>query len=63
MRRAAMMNFQTSRSVMRLFGATQLASALSDCAFKTLDISGDGENNEGFKPKDAFNHFRLKGSP
>lgn len=42
------------------FGATQLASA-PDCAFKTLDISGDGENNEGFKPKDAFNHFPFEG--
>lgn len=42
------------------FGATQLAAS-PDCDFKTLDISGDGENNEGFKPEHAFNHFPFEG--
>ncbi|MFZ8958564.1 MAG: DUF1194 domain-containing protein, partial [Paracoccaceae bacterium] len=38
------------------FGATQLAAAPA-CDFYTLDISGDGENNEGFQPSHAFAHF------
>ena len=38
------------------FGATQLAAAPA-CDFYTLDISGDGENNEGFQPSNAFAHF------
>jgi len=40
------------------FGATQLAAAPA-CDFYTLDISGDGENNEGFQPSHAFAHFSF----
>lgn len=40
------------------FGATQLAAAPA-CDFYTLDISGDGENNEGFQPSHAFAHFAF----
>jgi len=25
-----------------------------ECLFKTIDVSGDGENNDGFGPKDAY---------
>lgn len=42
------------------FGATQLAAAPA-CDFYTLDISGDGENNEGFQPSHAFTHFPFDG--
>ena len=42
------------------FGATQLAAAPA-CDFYTLDISGDGENNEGFQPSHAFAHFPFDG--
>ncbi|RVT85683.1 DUF1194 domain-containing protein [Rhodobacteraceae bacterium CCMM004] len=29
------------------------------CLFKTLDISGDGSNNDGFGPDRAYEHFPL----
>lgn len=32
-----------------------------NCPFKTLDISGDGINNEGFTPKIAYKAFPLQG--
>ena len=31
------------------------------CLFQTLDVSGDGENNDGFPPVAAFQHFPLDG--
>ena len=31
------------------------------CLFQTLDVSGDGENNDGFPPASAFEHFPLDG--
>ena len=31
------------------------------CLFQTLDVSGDGENNDGFPPSAAFEHFPLEG--
>ncbi len=30
-----------------------------DCLFRTLDISGDGQNNDGFPPSAAYEHFPL----
>ncbi len=30
-----------------------------DCLFRTLDLSGDGVNNEGFGPLLAYRHFPL----
>ncbi len=29
------------------------------CLFQTLDISGDGQNNDGFPPAAAFEHFEF----
>jgi len=29
------------------------------CLFQTLDISGDGQNNDGFAPAAAYEHFPL----
>lgn len=40
--------------------ATLLARAPS-CDRKTIDVSGDGENNEGFEPLLAYRHFPLNG--
>lgn len=31
------------------------------CLFQTLDISGDGQNNDGFPPTSAFEHFAFEG--
>lgn len=31
------------------------------CLFQTLDISGDGQNNDGFPPASAYDHFPLDG--
>ena len=31
------------------------------CLFQTLDISGDGQNNDGFPPEAAFAHFPFDG--
>lgn len=31
------------------------------CAAQTIDISGDGINNDGFTPRDAYNAFDLSG--
>ena len=31
------------------------------CLFQTLDISGDGQNNDGFPPVAAFDHFPFEG--
>lgn len=32
-----------------------------DCLFRTLDLSGDGENNEGFPPDAAYRAFPFDG--
>lgn len=32
-----------------------------DCLFQTIDLSGDGINNEGFGPDEAYAHFPLAG--
>lgn len=31
------------------------------CLFQTLDISGDGQNNDGFPPEAAYAHFPMQG--
>ncbi|MBF9044666.1 DUF1194 domain-containing protein [Rhodobacterales bacterium HKCCE4037] len=31
------------------------------CLFQTLDISGDGQNNDGFPPAAAYEHFDFDG--
>ncbi|WP_245752488.1 DUF1194 domain-containing protein [Poseidonocella pacifica] len=42
------------------FGATQLLRG-PDCARRVLDVSGDGENNSGFRPSLAYRHFPFDG--
>lgn len=32
-----------------------------ECATQTLDVSGDGENNDGFPPEMAYRHFPFEG--
>ncbi|MCR9069382.1 MAG: DUF1194 domain-containing protein [Rhodobacteraceae bacterium] len=42
------------------FAATRFDSA-PPCLFQTLDISGDGQNNDGFPPDAAYDHFDFSG--
>lgn len=35
--------------------------AAPPCLFETLDISGDGQNNDGFAPSAAYTHFDFDG--
>ncbi len=42
------------------FAATRFDTA-PDCLFQTVDISGDGANNDGFPPGAAFTHFDFDG--
>ena len=41
------------------YAATRFRTAPA-CRAQTLDISGDGENNDGFPPEMAFKHFPFK---
>lgn len=42
------------------FAADRFARAPA-CLFQTLDVSGDGQNNDGFPPAAAYEHFPLDG--
>lgn len=42
------------------YGAGLLSRA-PDCLFQTLDLAGDGENNEGFPPAAAYAEFPFDG--
>ncbi|WP_267138826.1 DUF1194 domain-containing protein [Anianabacter salinae] len=39
--------------------AASLFAAAPDCLFRTLDVSGDGVNNDGFAPRLAYRNFPL----
>jgi len=52
--------FPTALSYAIGFAADMFAAA-PPCLFQTLDIAGDGENNDGFPPALAFEHFALSG--
>ncbi|MBR9841972.1 MAG: DUF1194 domain-containing protein [Rhodobacteraceae bacterium] len=41
------------------YGATLFQSA-PRCLYNTLDVSGDGKNNEGFGPEEAYNAFDFR---
>lgn len=41
------------------FAAGQFSTA-PPCLFQTLDVSGDGQNNDGFPPASAYTHFPLE---
>lgn len=42
------------------FAATHLERG-PQCLFRTVDISGDGQNNDGFPPAAAYQHFPFEG--
>lgn len=42
------------------FGATFMAQA-PQCLFRTIDLSGDGSNNDGYGPQIAYRHFPFDG--
>ena len=48
--------FPTAMGYALGFGAGLLERA-PPCLFKTLDMAGDGENNEGFRPEQAYAEF------
>ncbi len=48
--------FPTAMGYALGYGAGLLERA-PDCLFKTIDIAGDGENNEGFAPYQAYRDF------
>ena len=53
-------DFPTAMGYALGFGAGMLERA-PRCLEKTLDIAGDGQNNEGFGPKQAYAHFPFDG--
>jgi len=50
--------FPTSLGSALGFGAVALQNA-PPCARRTLDVSGDGKNNDGFAPHNAYNSFNF----
>lgn len=42
------------------FASSHLARSPA-CTAKTLDVSGDGKNNDGFGPENAYRHFPFEG--
>lgn len=53
-------DFPTAMGYALGYGAGLLADG-PDCLFRTIDLSGDGVNNEGFGPQTAYKHFRFAG--
>ncbi|MBY6202324.1 DUF1194 domain-containing protein [Maritalea mobilis] len=53
-------DFPTALGYALGFAASHFADA-PPCLFQTLDISGDGQNNDGFPPDAAYAHFPLAG--
>ena len=52
--------FPTAMGYALGFAATMLAEG-PDCLKKTIDVSGDGQNNEGFGPEEAYREFPFDG--
>lgn len=48
--------FPTAMGYALGYGAGLFTQA-PDCLFRTLDMAGDGENNEGFPPRTAYREF------
>ncbi|GGH22434.1 Protein of unknown function [Cribrihabitans marinus] len=40
---------------------SQLFRRGPDCLFRTIDMAGDGENNEGYRPASAYKAFPFEG--
>ncbi|MEM7723694.1 MAG: DUF1194 domain-containing protein [Pseudomonadota bacterium] len=53
-------DFPTALGYALGFAATRFETA-PPCLFQTLDISGDGQNNDGFPPAAAYQHFNFDG--
>jgi hypothetical protein len=53
-------DFPTALGYALGFAATHLERA-PPCLFRTVDISGDGQNNDGFPPAAAYEHFPFQG--
>lgn len=53
-------DFPTALGYALGFASTHFQSAPT-CLFQTLDISGDGQNNDGFPPLAAYEHFDFDG--
>lgn len=53
-------DFPTALGYALGYATTKFATAPA-CLFQTLDVSGDGENNDGFGPKEAFAAFPFDG--
>ncbi len=51
-------DFPTALGYALGFASTRFLEAPS-CLFQTLDISGDGQNNDGFPPSAAYDHFEF----
>lgn len=52
-------DFPTAMGYALGFGANLLARA-PQCLYKTIDIAGDGQNNEGFRPANAYRNFPFQ---
>ncbi|MAY47742.1 MAG: hypothetical protein CML65_21165 [Rhodobacteraceae bacterium] len=50
--------FPTAMGYALGFASTLLQRAPA-CLFQTIDVAGDGENNEGFAPSRAYRHFAF----
>lgn len=53
-------DFPTALGYALGFAANRFREAPA-CLFQTLDISGDGQNNDGFPPVAAYEHFDFDG--
>jgi hypothetical protein len=53
-------DFPTALGYALGYAATHMDTA-PPCLFRTLDISGDGQNNDGFPPAAAYEHFPFDG--
>jgi hypothetical protein len=51
--------FPTAMGYALGYGARMLERG-PDCLFRTIDLSGDGENNEGFPPSAAYREFPFR---
>ena len=53
-------DFPTALGYALGFASSHLERA-PPCLFRTVDISGDGQNNDGFPPSAAYEHFPFDG--
>lgn len=58
--RRSQSDFPTAMGYALGFGSTLLARG-PDCLFRTIDVAGDGENNDGFGPAEAYAAFPFDG--